>query len=186
MKKYKQAVIYVVSLILIVLFATIGYNILSKNKTESQPDTPPPLAEKTIPAVDFSVLDSSGNSVNLKNYFGKPIIVNFWATWCGPCKSELPAFNSIYSKYKDKVEILMVNLTDGSRDTVDSVKEFVKENNFSFPVFYDTEYNASNTYGVYSIPVTLFINKEGNIIAMYNSPLSEETLEKYVNYMLEN
>ena len=84
-------------------------------------------------AVDFTVTDREGNTVKLSEFFGKPIIINFWATWCGPCKSELPVFDEAYRKYGEGVTFLMVNLTDGYRDTVEAVKAFIEDNDYTFP-----------------------------------------------------
>lgn len=74
----------------------------------------------------------------------------------------------------------MVNLTDGYNDTVEGVKNFAKENNYSFPLYFDTKYDASNTYRVYSIPQTLFINKDGNIVKSFTGMINKKTLETYI------
>ena len=83
------------------------------------------ISDAVIQADDFTVYDSQMNEVKLSDYFGKPMVINFWASWCGPCKSELPAFNSLLEKYKDDVVFLMINLTDGQSDTESSIKQFV-------------------------------------------------------------
>lgn len=133
---------------------------------------------------DFTVYDSEMSKVKLSDYFGKPIIINFWASWCGPCKSELPAFNSLYEKYKDNVVFLMINLTDGQRDTESSIKEFISDNGYSFPVYYDIEYDASNTYGVRSIPETVFINADSSLYDIRIGAMSEVILENYIKQMI--
>lgn len=137
-----------------------------------------------VQADDFTVYDSQMNRVNLSDYFGKPIIINFWASWCGPCKSELPAFNSLYEKYKDDVVFLMINLTDGESDTESSIKKFVSNNGYSFPVYYDIEYDASDTYGVRSIPETVFINADGSLYDTRVGAMSEAVLENYIKQMI--
>lgn len=137
-----------------------------------------------VQADDFNIYDSEMNKVKLSDYFGKPIIINFWASWCGPCKSELPAFNSLYEKYKDDVVFLMINLTDGQRDTESSIKKFVSDNGYNFPVYYDIEYDASNTYGVRSIPQTVFINADGSLYDTRVGAMSEVVLENYIKQMI--
>lgn len=124
--------------------------------------------------------------MKLSNLYGKPIVVNFWASWCGPCKMELPAFNNMYKKYGDKIELLMINLTDGYSETVDGVKKFVTKNNYDFPVYFDTEYSASNAYNIYSIPETVFINKSGNMVSSYIGAMSEELLEQYIQNLTKD
>ena len=86
----------------------------SENNSEDASTAEPEL---TL-APDFTVYDLEGNEVHLTDFFGKPIIVNFWASWCGPCKMEMPDFDVAYNTYKDDIVFLMVNMTDGSRETV--------------------------------------------------------------------
>ena len=139
----------------------------------------------TYQAPDFTALDMNGNEVKLSDYFGRPIIINFWATWCGPCKSELPAFDNMYARYGNEVEFMMLNLTDGSRETIDRVKSFVSNEEFSFPVYFDTTLEAASTYGAYSIPMTLFIDAKGIPVHSQMGAMSEETLEQLVQALIK-
>ncbi len=135
-------------------------------------------AQETVP--DFTVLDMDGNTVSLSDYFGKPIVLNFWATWCGPCKSELPAFDSAYAEYSDEITFLMVNLTDGVQDTVDGTKSFAEKNGYTFPIYFDTEYSAATAYGVRSIPMTVFVQADGSLLDYSIGAISEDTLAGYI------
>lgn len=114
---------------------------------------------------DFSVLNKDGNTVKLSDFHGKPILLNFWAIWCPPCKAEMPDLQEAYEAYGDEVCFVMVNLTDGSRDTVDVVKTFVADNGYTFPVYFDTQSAAAIAYGVRSIPTTYLISAEGEIVS---------------------
>lgn len=139
---------------------------------------------ETMAALDFVVYDQDETAYNLSDFYGKPIVVNFWATWCGPCKSELPAFQNLYDEYGDKVQFLMVNLTDGAQETVSGVSDFLIDNSYTFPVYYDTDMNAAITYYVTSIPRTLFIDENGNIVASHMGAMSEATLKNYIDTIL--
>ncbi len=135
-------------------------------------------------APDFAVMDKDGNLVKLSDFLGKPIVLNFWATWCPPCKAELPDFDEAATAYGEDVVFLMVNLTDGSRDTVTSVKEFVSTNGYTFPVYFDTQYSAASAYQVFSIPTTYLINTEGVIVGSKVGMMSAAELEGWIQILL--
>lgn len=139
---------------------------------------------KVIPALDFTVYTQDEESINLSDFYGKPIVVNFWATWCGPCKSELPAFENLYKEYGEEVIFMMVNLTDGAQETVKGVSDFIMTYGYHFPVYFDTDMDAATTYSVYSIPATLFIDADGNIVASHLGAMQENTLRTYIENLL--
>lgn len=147
---------------------------------ETAEETAPPLQ----PAPDFTVQNMAGETVRLTDYVGKPVIINFWATWCGPCKSELSAFNEAYLTHGEDVHFLMVNLTDGTRETVDKVTEFAANGGYSFPVLFDTESSGAAAYGVYSIPLTVFVDAKGNLLGGHTGAMSHAALEEYINILL--
>ena len=142
---------------------------------EENTDTQPAEPAK-VPAPDFTVYDLEGNEVRLYDYIGKPIVLNFWASWCGPCKMEMPDFNEKYLELGDEVHFLMVNMTDGSRETVETASSFIAEQGYQFPVFYDSSMDAAMTYGAYSLPTTYFIDAEGYAIAHAVGAIDAELL----------
>lgn len=131
-------------------------------------------------APDFTVTDSAGNQVKLSNYFGKPIVLNFWASWCYYCKVEMPDFETAYKKYPD-VQFLMVNITDGHQETKQSAADFIADSGFTFPVLYDEQLDAAKKYGTNSLPMTVFIDKNGELVTYANGKLSLENLEKAIS-----
>ncbi len=137
-------------------------------------------------APDFTVEDPAGKPVSLSDYLGKPVVVNFWASWCGPCKREMPDFEKAWKEYGDRVQFLMVNLTDNMQETLDSAKEFLAEAGYTFPVFFDTQLSGAMAYGVTGIPATYFINAEGELAARANTSLDHDTLVKGIGMILEN
>ena len=127
-------------------------------------------------APDFTVLDKDGNEVKLSDYFGKPIVLNFWASWCYYCTLEMPDFEAAYKNNPD-IQFLMVNVTDGDSETVESAKKFIETNGYTFPVFFDTELEAASTYGASGLPMTFFISASGELTAYGSGMLSAEDLE---------
>ncbi len=127
--------------------------------TNSSKTTPTGLGPGK-PAPDFKLKTLDGKEVSLSDYRGKVVLINFWATWCPPCREEMPLFKRVYERYKNKgFEILAVS-TDTS---VDPVKKFVKEYRLDFPVLLDTD-NISSLYGIQGLPTSFLIDREGKIV----------------------
>lgn len=137
-------------------------------------ETPPP---ETVPAVDFTVLDRDGKEVKLSDYFGKPIVLNFWAYWCGPCQMEMPEFNRVYEELGGEVVFLMVHADPNT----DQGKAMVEENGYTFPVVYDEMGQAAATYGITAFPTTFFLDAQGNVQAYYVGAMSGELLQTGVD-----
>ena len=149
--------------------------------TQQTDETEAQTEPEKMKAPDFTVYDADGNEVHLTDFVGKPIVLNFWASWCGPCKMEMPDFNEKYLELGEEVQFLMINMTDGSRETVAIASEFIKESGYSFPVFYDTKMDAANTYGAYSLPMTFFIDAEGYPVARATGAIDGETLMRGID-----
>ena len=206
MKKSSKWIIAAVVFVVLLIAAAVLYNTLSD---EYRPD---PLATDSAPteqqtdaeqgmtgdnaasdttedaaltkAPDFVMLNQNGETVRLSDYFGKPIVLNFWATWCYYCKEEMPDFNEAYGEHDD-IQFMMVNVTDGYQETLETAKNYIEEQSFSFPVFFDTETEAASLYGLTGLPKTYFIDKNGNLIAHGNGMLTRDALERGIAMITE-
>ena len=120
-----------------------------------------PLKEGTA-IVDFELPDLAGASRRLSDFKGKVVFLNFWATWCGPCRFEMPSMEKLYQRFNGKgLEIVAVNLQEDRK----SVQSYVDELGLSFPVLLDTTGRIGATYGARSIPITYLVDRKGNVIA---------------------
>jgi thiol-disulfide isomerase/thioredoxin len=162
---------------------------LATTPPETQAPTEIPGEESTEPAdthpteppaniaPDFTMLDMEGNEVTLASFFGKPIVLNFWASWCGPCKMEMPEIQKFYDKYGQEIHFLLVSVDD----SLDAAKSFISDSGYTFPVYFDTTSVGAYTYGASSIPLTFFIDAEGNLTAYYMGAMSESILQQGVD-----
>ena len=158
----------------------MGNQPLAQNPTQ-QADLPEaeqedqPQAEM---APDFTVYDREGNPVKLSDLRGKPVVVNFWATWCGYCVSEMPEFQQVWEELGEDVHFMMVNQTDGVTETKEEAEAHLEEAGYTFPVYFDTELSASRAYSVRSLPVTYFIDAEGKGVAYAMGAIDTEVLKQ--------
>lgn len=137
-------------------------------------------------AYDFMLLDKEGNEISLSSLKGKVVFLNFWASWCGPCKAEMPHIQKVYEEYKDKdVVILAVNLTPSEEDGIEGVNSFLEKNKYTFPVLYDKDGSVAKKYRVRGIPTTYIINKEGIIVSVATTTMNEEMIRQQIELGLE-
>jgi peroxiredoxin len=126
-------------------------------------------------APDFILQTLSGNNVQLSSFRGKKaVVVNFWATWCPPCREEFPAFEDIFADNKDELELLGVNLQESEK----SINNFLLEIPVTFNLLLDPTKKVKELYNVFTQPVTYFINKEGIIVDKKFGPMTEKEIEE--------
>jgi len=168
---------------LVALFVVVGIT-LSCNKEKAgvpaQTSQTPAASQQKAP--DFTLKDLNGNDFRLFNQAGKVIIVDFWATWCPPCRMEIPDFQSLYSKYSNQGLLLVgVSLDDSS----EPVKEFVKKYNVSYPVVMGNEQVANSYGGIRGIPTTFVIDGKGNIYKKYIGYTEGQVFEQDILALLK-
>ena len=140
--------------------------------------------EHKIAAADFTVENAAGDAVKLSDFLGQPVVINFWASWCPACITEMPGFESVYQEFGDRVAFMMVDSTDGQQETKTSGAQYVADQGYTFPVYFDTTQEAGVTYAVYYLPSTIIVDQEGNIVKGIRGPLSEEQLRAYLTDLL--
>ena len=179
--KNRKLIVFAAALALLLLIAVPAYRTLAPS-VEPAPALPSAAPEEEAPpeavdaAPDFTVYDAEGNEVRLSDYRGKSVVVNFWATWCPPCRAELPYFDAAFAERGKDVAFLMIDLTDGSRETQETVRAFLDETGYAFPVCYDTQLDAAAAYGVNSIPLTVLIDAQGRQVATHLGSMTGEQL----------
>ena len=198
MNQYIKISLSIIVLIFIIVISSVAYNSLkgkyAKNDSliskdnEKNTDSKGKNEDKKVKAVDFTVVDKDNVEITLKSVIGKgkPIVINFWASWCPPCKSEMPNFQKVYEELGEKVQFLMVNVTDGSRETKTTAFDYIESKGYTFPVYYDSNQSATYAYYISAMPTTFFINKNGDIITSVQGAIDEKILRKGILKAIEN
>lgn len=147
-------------------------------------------ARPVIPAVDFELEDQYGNIHRLEDYRGKTIFLNFWATWCPPCKAEMPDIQKLYEKSategEDAVIVLGVAAPNmGQEGSEEEIAAFMEEKGYTYPVLMDTEGELFNSYGIMSFPTTFMIDRDGNVFGYVSGMLSADMMDSIVRQTLD-
>lgn len=180
MKNKLKILIPIIAFIIILIGATLLYNNL-KNSSSALPQAP---EQEVQMAPDFEITNSKGETVTLSDFKGKPLVINFWASWCPPCKEEMPYLQSAFDEHGEEITFLFIDLVDGSRETKEKGEEYINSQGFTFPIYFDSTGVASTNYGIRSIPTTFFINEAGEIVQTINGSMSQETLNSGLKKLL--
>jgi len=172
-------------IILLILIAILTAGCSEKGEpaqnqdVSSQQQENPEATDDAIPAPDFELETLDGTTIRLSDLRGKNVILNFWATWCGFCVTEMPDLQKLQEAYKDDdLLILAVNVGE----TKETVEKFVKENNLELTVVLDKDMGVSNTYGVRSFPTTIAVNKKGEAVRGYVGMLTYGQMGQLYEY----
>ena len=134
---------------------------------------------------DMTLTDKDGNEVRLYDFAGKPVIINFWATWCPWCVYEFPAYQALYEAYGDRIAFLMVDECDGYSETREKALQYVQENGYTFPVYFDEGKNYPYmNYGWTGIPGSVFINADGTVLDAQLGAMNEGDLNRMAAALL--
>lgn len=136
-------------------------------------------------APDITVYEKNGRARKLSEFRGKPIVLNFWSSGCGPCRTEMPHFQEAYEKYGDEVEFLIVNCIGFFGDTVASASSYIESEGYTFPVYYDVNNEAVGTYIGYSVPYTFFIDRDFDLYVYIPGMASAADIDSCIQMILE-
>lgn len=146
--------------------------------------------ETVVPAIDFTLKDQFGNEHTLSDYKGKTVFLNFWATWCGPCRSEMPDIQKLYETYEtegDNAVIILGVAAPGLGQEKDEagIKAFLDESGYTYPTLMDTTGDLFSEYGISSFPTTFMIDREGNVFGYVSGALNEDMMKNIIEQTLE-
>lgn len=171
----------------IILVAVAMYSVYQYNNKPTPPptptvqDNPEEQIQDSIDALDFTLEDTNGNKVTLSDYKGKTILLNFWASWCGPCKFEMPFIEKLYQDTKDSDFVI---ITVDLQESKSVVSKFMTDNKYHFPALLDTEGDVGSQYGVSGIPLSLLINKDFKIVSAHDGAMEDyEMLKEFVDQL---
>ncbi len=152
----------------------------SLERWSGRSETTPILApEVNQPAPNFSLSELNGEEINLQEFSGKPVLINFWATWCIPCREEMPLIEKYYKDYYPNLVVLGVNV--GEKPEI--VRAFVDELGLTFPILMDQGNKISSLYKVLGFPTTIFIDEDGVLMYQYTGLLTEDQLRNYMEQL---
>ena len=167
--------------ILLIATASFAYNRLMDRELQKQSGVLEPDHDRKE-AADFTMTDREGNTLTLHGIIenGKPVVLNFWASWCPPCRAEMPDFEKVYAELGNEVQFIMLNLADGTRETKEIGIKFIDEQGYTFPVFFDSGKSGAVAYAVRTIPTTLFIDRDGYVVNRKQGLIKEDELKAFI------
>jgi len=191
MKAQNKWILMLVLLVVVLVGGGLVYQQLRANyqadnlQTATPTGEEQPTEEEKIAIPNFELEDWEGNKVELASFVGKPVIINFWASWCPYCVEEMPYFETMYQEFGEEIHFLMIDSIDGSRETIQKGKDFLAEYEYTFPVYFDTQLAASQIFGLQGLPATFLIDEEGYFVAWVNGMTDEATLRKGIEMLLK-
>lgn len=154
----------------------------SKTETQAQP--------QVFPATDFVLKDQNGNIHKLSDYKGKVVFLNFWATWCPPCRAEMPDIQALYEKYgENKGDVIVLGIAApnmGNEKDIEGISKFLSDNGYTYPVVMDDTAQSFFEYGIQAFPTTFMINTDGNIFGYASGAINPEMMEDMISRTKEN
>ncbi|MCL2403688.1 MAG: TlpA family protein disulfide reductase [Coriobacteriia bacterium] len=133
------------------------------------------------PAPDFGFTGEQGHFLLLSDYIGTPVVLNFWASWCPPCRMEKPHFQQAFEQYGNDVKFILLNVDE----PIEVARAYMDEEGFTFPVYFDETHAGASTFGVTGVPETFFIDADGVISSRFLGAVDLQTISHAIDEMLE-
>lgn len=186
MSSKKKLLITAAAFIAVIILGVIAYHSLKNNTgadnlAEETKNTE--TAAEANPIPEFSMTDADGEKISISDLFGKPTVINFWASTCPYCIDEMPYFEEMYKTMGDEIQFVMLDIIGFNGETEADGRAFIEENGYTFPVYYDTGLEASYALGLRSLPMTLFLDSEGNMTAVANGRIDKEILQRGIDML---
>ena len=184
MKRSKKTLMLAAALVLLLAGAGFLYNSLSQGRAPGLPPAEGSASssqeDSPIPAPSFPLEDPEGNVLDLSDLMGdRPVVLNFWASTCPPCKEEMPDFQAAFEQYGQEIQFVMVNVGDAMQgESRERAEAFLAETGYTFPVYYDIDYQGILTYGVTGFPHTYFIDGQGDLQLYAPGKISAQGLQQ--------
>jgi peroxiredoxin len=129
-----------------------------------------------LPIADFELVSLTGETVKLSQFRGRPVIINFWGTWCPPCRNEMPLLQSVYEAHQPDLVILAVNVDD----SVANIEQFVEEMDLTFTILLDENNSVRSQFQVIGFPTTYFVDREGVLREQFIGELNQQRIDEYI------
>jgi cytochrome c biogenesis protein CcmG/thiol:disulfide interchange protein DsbE len=172
---------WIIVTVVCALLGTIWIGITRVEASEVNPTGRPPSPDIGHPAPEFSLVAADGDTLALDDLKGQPVLINFWATWCPPCRAEIPALEAASQVFDGQAVILGINV----QENPDRVVNFMAELDMTYPVVFDEDVAIAQTYRVRAYPTTYFVDARGVIVDIYTGPLNEPLLLARLGELVE-
>lgn len=180
--RWRGTLLLLAALAVVVVGGLIAYSALTQNAAPPESGQSGGTAQPEQPAFAFTVYDEAENAVALESLRGKPVVVNFWATWCGYCKQEMPHFQTAFDEHGADIEFMFINTNESPQ----VANAYLEQVGYTFPVYYDFDASASAAAGIRGLPTTLFIDSRGEIVSSKVGMMDEAALEQSIADLLEH
>ena len=187
MRSKGTALLLALALAALLIGGTVAYRTLAPSaqapvSTGAQEDGQGDASSQPTPAPSFQMEDSTGEVLEFSQFLGEqPVVLNFWASTCSPCKAEMPDLQAAYDAYGEDIHFVLVNVGAAMDDSREQAEAYLAQEGYTLPVYYDLDFNAISAYGANAFPLTFFIDAGGNLSAYWKGQMTPQVLQTGLN-----